>query len=372
MSHRAVAQIDSAAFRSNVLWLDERSGDAALMVVVKADAYGHGMLPIARIARGMGVPWLGVALLSEARALRDDGDIGRILAWLWAPDDPDLDACIRTDVDISVSHDAALDAVIAAGARVGRTPRVQVKVDTGLSRNGVPMDEWPAFVTRLQQAEHAGYIMVDGLWSHLANADAHNEQWARDSVAQQCENFRHALQVMHDAGLQPEWIHLANTAGLLWFPECHFTMVRAGIGTYGVSPGSPADLDQLALLPVMTVRAQLAHVKTIPAGQSVSYGSRWTATQPTRVGLLAMGYADGLPRIAENIAVSLNGVPCPVLGRIAMDQCVVAVPDDAQIGDWVTVFGADGPSADEWGNAAGTIGYEIVTRMGPRVPREVQ
>jgi alanine racemase len=372
VSHRAVALIDGAAFRSNVAWLDERSGDAALMVVVKADAYGHGMVNIARMARGMGVPWLGVALLSEARALREDGDIGRILAWLWAPDDPDLDACIRADVDISVSHEAALDAVIASGARVGCTPRVQVKVDTGLSRNGVPIDEWAAFVSRLQHAEEAGQIMVDGVWSHLANADAHDQEWARESVAKQCEIFRGALHVMHDAGLQPEWIHLANTAGLLWFPECHFTLVRAGIGTYGVSPGAPSDLEHLSLNPVMTLRAQLAHVKTIPAGQSVSYGSRWTAPAPTRVGLVAMGYADGLPRIAEDIAVHWNGMPCPVLGRIAMDQCVVAVPEGARIGDWVTIFGVGGSTADEWGQAAGTIGYEIVTRIGPRVPREVQ
>lgn len=372
MSHRAVAEINGAAFRRNVTWLDQQSGDAALMIVVKADAYGHGMLPIARMARGMGVPWLGVALLSEARTLRENGDIGRILAWLWAPDDPDLDACIRDDVDISISHEAALDAVIASGARVGVTPRVQVKVDTGLSRNGVPIDEWPALATRLRDAEKAGLIIMDGIWSHLANADAHDQDWARATVDEQCAVFREALGVMHEAGLEPEWIHLANTAGLVWFPECHFTMVRAGIGAYGVSPGTSADLEHLPLEPVMTVRAQLAHVKTIPAGQSVSYGSRWTATEPTRVGLVAMGYADGLPRIAEDISVSWHGEPCPVLGRIAMDQCVVAVPDGAQIGDWVTVFGADGPTADAWGQAAGTIGYEMVTRIGPRVPREVQ
>lgn len=372
MSHRAVALIDGAAFRRNVELLDARSGDAALMVIVKADAYGHGMVPIARMARGIGVPWLGVALLSEARILRDSGDIGRILAWLWSPDDPDLDACVRDEVDIAVSHDAGLDAVIAAGERVGMVPRVHAKVDTGLSRNGVPMAEWPAFVARLAAAQRAGAIRVEGVWSHLANADAHDEAWARASVAEQCERFRAAVQTMHDADLDPPWIHLANTAGLVWFPECHFTMVRSGIGAYGVSPGGPDDAERLGLEPVMTVRAQLANVKTIPAGAGVSYGSRWVAPAPTRVGLVAMGYADGLPRVAQDAWVQWGDVRCPILGQIAMDQCVIAVPDGAQIGDWVTVFGVGGPTADAWGQASGSIGYEIVTRMGQRVPREVQ
>lgn len=371
MTHRAVAEIDGAAFRHNVEVIKGFAGDAALMVVVKADAYGHGIQRIAEMARGVGVPWLGVALLSEARALREAHDVGRILAWLWVPGDPDLDSCIEQEVDISVSHNAALDAVVAAGQRAGIVPRVHAKLDTGLSRNGVSPDDWPEFVAHLAASERAGHVRVEGMWSHLANADAHDEPWARQSVDEQYTLFRWGLQVMREAGLEPPWVHLANSAGLVWFPECHFTMVRSGIATYGVSPGGPSAVGELGLEPVMTVRAQLANVKTIAAGQSVSYGSRWTATEPTRIGLVAMGYADGLPRIAEEVWVLWEATRCPILGRIAMDQCVVAIPDEAQIGDWVTVIGAGALTADEWGLASGSIGYEIVTRMGPRLPREV-
>jgi alanine racemase len=370
MAHRAVALIDAAAFRSNIVALDAASADAALMVVVKADAYGHGMVPMARIARELSVPWLGVALLSEARTLREAGDIGRILAWLWAPDDPDLAACVAAEVDISVSSLTALEAVLDAAAATGVMPRVHLKIDTGLSRNGAMPSEWDDLVQRAAAESRSGRLRVEGVWSHLANADQPTDPAAHASVLAQADVFAEALAAVHAAGLEPPWIHLANSAAVLWFPELHFTLVRCGIATYGVSAGDgPAGA--VDLQPVMTLRAQLAHVKVIPPGQSVSYGSLWTATEPTRVGLVAAGYADGIPRISMGAQVDLNGHRCDVLGRIAMDQFVIAVPDDAQIGDWVTIFGSGGPSADDWAETAGSIGYEMVTRIGARVPREV-
>jgi alanine racemase len=372
MSHRAVALIDSTALRENVALLDSRSGDAALLVVVKADAYGHGIGNVAPILRRSGVAWLGVALLSEAVQLRALGDIGRILAWLWAPGDPDLEPAIAAEVDISVSSMWALREVLATGERLRMAPRVHLKLDTGLSRNGVPADEWEAVVSAAADAQARGALLVEGVWSHLANADQHESDDAIASVVAQAEAFRAGLAVVAAAGLTPPHLHLANSAATAWFPDLHFTMVRCGIATYGVSPGVHVDeAKHLGLKPVMTLRAQLAHVKTIPAGQSVSYGSHWTAADPTRIGLVAVGYADGIPRTAEGAQVSVHGRRADVLGRIAMDQFVIELTDDAEPGQWVTVFGADGPSADEWAHAAGTIGYEIVTRIGPRVPREL-
>jgi alanine racemase len=372
MSHRAVALIDGRALRENVEYLDQVSGDAALMIVVKGDAYGHGMVPVASIVRGVGVPWLGVALLSEALTLRAAGDIGRILAWLWAPQDPDLGACIDADVDIGVSSEWALEAVIAAGRQRGKRPRIQLKLDTGLSRNGIGWSDWTRIVELA--AAHQDDVCVEGVWSHLANADAHTDVNARATVDAQRKLFQDGLDVVHSAGLEPRCIHLANSAGTLWFEDARFTMVRCGIATYGVSPGARGDeAIEIGLRPVMTLRAQLALCKTIPAGQSVSYGSTWTAKAPTRIGLVPVGYADGIPRIAEGAQVTVHGERADVIGRIAMDQFVIRIPDGLEVaaGDWVTVFGAGGPSADDWAAAAHTIGYEIVTRIGSRVPREV-
>lgn len=372
MSHRAVALIDGSALRDNVALLDSRSGDAALLVVVKADAYGHGVQIVAPILRRSGVPWLGVALLSEALHLRALGDIGRILAWLWAPGDPDLGPAVEAEIDISVSSMWALNEVLAVGEHYRVEPRVHLKLDTGLSRNGVPPEQWDAVVTAAAEAQARGALIVEGVWSHLANADQHESDEAISTVVAQAEAFRGGVAAVHAAGLEPPHLHLANSAATAWFPELHFTMVRCGIATYGVSPGVHVDeAKHLGLKPVMTLRAQLAHTKTIPAGQSVSYGSRWTAVDPTRVGLVAIGYADGIPRTAEGAQVSIAGERANVLGQIAMDQFVIELADEVEPGAWVTVFGADGPTADEWAHAAGTIGYEIVTRIGPRVPREL-
>jgi len=369
MSHRAVALIDTTALRANVEYLDSITGDAALMVVVKANAYGHGMIPVASAVRHIGVPWLGVALLGEALELRRAGDIGRILAWLWTPSDADLEACIAADVDIGVSSLWALDAVRAVGVKLRVRPRVHLKLDTGLSRNGASEQDWEQIIGAIDDR-----VQLEGVWSHLANADDPSNPAAAASVVAQCAALERGLALVHGAGFQPPYVHIANSAATMWMPETQFTMVRCGIAAYGVSPGiEPDAAERAGLRPVMTLRAELAHCKTIPAGQSVSYGSRWTATEPTRIGLVPVGYADGIPRIATGAQVTLAGHRADVLGRIAMDQFVIRIPDGvaAKAGDWVTVFGAGGPSADDWAAAASTIGYEVVTRIGPRVPREV-
>ena len=369
---RAEAVINLDAVCRNLSTIGQELNGPVTMAVVKADGYGHGMVPVARAARAAGVPWLGVALLSEARDLRVSGDTGRVLAWLWAPGDDHLGPCVEADVDISVSSTWALAEVADVARRLGVRARVHLKVDTGLSRNGAALSEWAQLLGAARVEQDRGSIEVVGVWSHLANADCPDDQ----SVADQNACFAMADAAVVDAGLEPAVRHLANTAAALGYPKTRYDLVRIGIGMYGVSPSTPGSAAGLGLTGAMTLRARLALVKQIPAGQSVSYGSKWTASRPTRVGLVPLGYADGVPRAASGrAAVVVAGVRCPVLGRIAMDQFVIEIDDglgDVKAGDEVVLFGdeSDGaPTADDWAVASDSIGYEIVTRVSSRVPR---
>lgn len=362
---RAEAVVDRDAIRHNLDVVRAAVGTTPLMAVVKADGYGHGMREVAQTARRHGVEWLGVALPSEALALRAAGDSGPILTWLWSPSDPDIRACVESDIDISVSSRWALDEVIAAARESAHQARVQLKCDTGLSRNGAPWDEWLELTIAARAAEIAGELTVTGLWSHLANADAPDHA----SIPSQLGVLHDAVEVARAEGLDPHVVHLANSAAALALPDCRLGLVRVGIAMYGVAPFSVESAALSGLRPVMALRSTVALVKTLPAGASVSYGSTWTADVETRVALIPLGYADGIPRAASNRGwVRINGRRCPVLGRIAMDQFVVQVDDTVCAGDEVIVFG-DSPTADDWGAASDSIGYEIVTRIGPRVPR---
>jgi alanine racemase len=370
---RAAAVIELSAVRANLARIRELAGNAAVMAVVKADGYGHGMGPIARVARREGVEWLGVALPSEALALRALGDQGRVLAWLWAPGDPAIAACLREDVDLSVSSGWALDEVVEAARRVGRRARVHLKIDTGLSRNGATADRWPALLEAAMAALVGGHVEVEGIWSHLADGDLPGSP----SVPRQLDRFLAALDLADGIGIRPRLRHLGNS-GILWtYPDCRLDLVRTGIAMYGLSPspslGSAADL---GLRPAMSLVARLAHVKGVEPGTSVSYGGAWTAPEETALGLVPLGYADGVPRAAGNRAqVSVGGRMCPIVGRVAMDQFVIDLGADElpHVGDDVRLFGSGGLgewTADDWAVALETIGYEIVTRIGPRVPRE--
>ncbi|MDA2988181.1 MAG: alanine racemase [Actinomycetota bacterium] len=367
---RAEAVIDLGAIAANY----ERVSGAGVPVmgIVKADGYGHGAQQVARTLRGSGAQWLGVALLSEALELRAVGDRGNLLAWLWAPGDPGIMDCIATDVDLSVSCEQSLIDVVTAARGLGKPARIHIKVDTGLTRNGVPRSSWRSVFEAARVAQDQGHVQIVGIWSHLASADEPDDP----VTDQQRTAFLEALNIAASIGVQPELRHLANSAAGLNRPDCTFDLVRSGIAIYGVTPGSGLGTAQfLGLRPAMTLRARLAHVKKIVVGTKVSYGGTWTADHPTAVGLVPVGYADGIPRAASNTAqVLINGRRCPVLGVIAMDQFVVDLGPDAgdHPGDEVLVFGSGDhgePTAEDWAQWAGTIGYEIVTRIGPRVPR---
>lgn len=395
----ARALVDLDAIAANVGELRRRAGAAQVMAVVKADAYGHGLLAASRAALAGGATWLGVAQAGEALALRAGG-IGpaqaRVLTWLYAPG-ADLAPLVAADVDVSVGAAWAVPAVADAAARAGRPARVHVGVDTGLGRNGVMPDALPGVLDALLAAEAQGLVRVVGMWSHLACAD----EPGHPSIARQQGVFEDALATAHRAGARLEVRHLANSAAALTAPGLAYDLVRPGIAVYGLSPVPQlATPRELGLVPAMTLEARLATVKRVGAGQGVSYGALYTTAQPTTLGVVPLGYADGIPRHASGGTAgpggpALVGAGTPaarvlrVAGRVCMDQVVLDLGPGAaeEAGAVVRLFGPDdagtgpragdgggggpvaGPTAQDWADAAGTISYEITTRLGARVPR---
>ncbi|MEU5125494.1 alanine racemase [Streptomyces mobaraensis NBRC 13819 = DSM 40847] len=367
---RARAVVDLAALRANVRVLRALAPKAQLMAVVKANAYGHGMVPCARAARRAGAAWIGTALPTEALALRAAGDRGRLLCWLWTPGGPFREA-VEADVDISVSGLWALEEVLAAVRAAGRPARVQLKIDTGLGRNGCTPGDWEKLVAAAREAELGGALRVTGVWSHFACAD----EPGHPSIRAQLDVFRDAVAYAEAQGLDPEVRHIANSPATLTLPETHFDLVRTGVAVYGISPspeiGTPADF---GLRPVMTLTASLASVKRVPGGLGVSYGHQYTTPGETTLALVPLGYADGIPRAASGTGeVLIGGRRRRIAGRVAMDQFVVDLGDDtAEPGDEAVLFGPGDrgePTAEDWGRATGTIGYEVITRITRRVPR---
>ncbi|MEU4497095.1 alanine racemase [Streptomyces sp. NPDC023998] len=367
---RARAEIDLAALRANVRALRARAPQAALMAVVKSDAYGHGMLPCARAALQAGATWLGTATPHEALALRAAGIQERVLCWLWTPGGPWREG-IEADLDMSVSGLWALTEVTAAARQAGRAARIQLKADTGLGRNGCQPADWPELVTAALAAEADGTVEVTGLWSHFACAD----EPGHPSIAAQLDQFREMVAYAEKAGIEPEVRHIANSPATLTLPEAHFDLVRTGIAMYGISPspelGTPEDF---GLRPVMTLAASVALVKQVPAGHGVSYGHHYVTQAETTLGLIPIGYADGIPRHASGRGpVLVGGEWRRIAGRVAMDQFVVDLGGQKiQEGSEALLFGPGlrgEPTAEDWAEAAGTIAYEIVTRIGTRVPR---
>ncbi len=363
---QAEAVIDLDAFRANIVALKACAPQSALMTVVKADAYGHGVAPMARAARQAGSQWLGVATLDEALTLRRLGDTGDLLCWLASPG-ADFAAAIDADVEVTASSADQLAEILAAPSS-GR-PKVQLKVDTGLSRNGALGEQWTELVAAAAVAQMAGGVEITGVWSHFACAD----QPDHPANAGQEAAFELAVDEMRMAGVDPPLQHLSNSAATLTRPSAHLDLVRVGIAAYGIRP-DPQLTCATALTPVMTLRARLAAVKRVPAGASVSYGHTWTAERETTLGLVPIGYGEGILRTASNRAeVGFAGRRASQVGVVCMDQFVVDLGDArAARGDAVTVFGpgSDGePTAEDWAVAAGTIAYEVVTRLGGRIER---
>ncbi len=370
MSNLRGAYVDLAAIRDNVKVLQNLAKNSEVMAVVKADAYGHGLIPVARAARQGGATWLGTALLEEAISLRNSGDSGRILTWLGSPNDK-WQECIDLGIDISVSSIEIASGVIKAAKKIGKKAKIHIKVDTGLGRNGVMPGDLADLTSLLEEATANGLVEVVAVWTHFALADAPSSP----TIAKQLEVLDASFKFVESRGFKNLMKHAANSAATLTSPHTHFDLVRPGIAVYGITPGGEVGkASEFGLRPAMTLKAQAALVKDVPAGHGISYGAEYVTKQNTKIALIPLGYADGIPRIAGNKGpVLANGKKFSVAGRVCMDQFVIDIGDlDFSTGDEVILFGdpaQNEPDVEEWAKASQSIGYEIVTRLGSRVPR---
>ncbi|MDO5671494.1 MAG: alanine racemase [Actinomycetaceae bacterium] len=459
---RAVINLDN--YQENLFRLQDCAPSAKLMAIVKADAYGHGINQLALKAHDIGVQWLGVAQVPEALSLRrylDGMGVAhdqlhptptsallqgriyserpcpaprsfrpRLFSWIYGPSAV-LNEALHADIDLSVSTTAQLTQVTQAADQVGKRARIHIKIDTGLGRGGSTLKDFVRLCTLAHSHERSGLVEVNGLWSHLARADEPTVEGEKATMSQ-LKLFEEAWQIAWDRGLRPQFRHIAATSGIIWYPEAHFDIVRAGIGSFGLSPNPTVSTSaDLGLRPIMRFEAEVTQVKVIEEGSCVSYGGTWKAPTDTWVALIPVGYADGIPRAASNSApVWVAGRRGRVVGRICMDQLVVALgptkdangidlPAGVSAGDLAVIFGdpadrlaeqapvldlkrsafshglshaevlrqraaeaeANGrlrvqdpgfdmlPSVDEWAVAAQTISYEVLSQIGSRVPR---
>lgn len=359
------ALIRPAAISHNVGVLAEMAKTPNLLIVVKADGYGHGALTAARAALEGGANWLGTADTTEALELRAGGIESRVLAWLFGPTE-DLSPALDAGIDLGVSSLTQLDQVIRA-VTPGRPARIHLKVDTGLGRSGADPREWEALFQAAKSAQDSGVVVVVGLFTHLSGTSP-------EADAKQGLVYEEALAVLDSVGLQPEIRHVASSIGTSDSPALAHDMVRVGAAAYGV-PVTPR-YHEVGLIPAMRVSGQLILVKRVQEGLGVGYGHTYRTSSETTLALVPLGYADGIPRHASNAGpVTIDGQRFRVSGRISMDQFTVDVGDSAvHEGQWAVLWGdpAHGePSANEWAESAGTIAYEIVTRLGSRIPRVV-
>jgi alanine racemase len=360
--NRAEARIDLDRITANVAYLKNMAG-VDLMAVVKADAYGHGLVPTARAALAGGATYLGVALLEEAIALRDAGITAPILAWL-VPPGTDYTSAVEHDIDLAASSIIALEEIGAATS--SHRPRIHLEVDTGMTRGGF-LTEWGKL-----DAHHVANVDIVGIFSHFARADEPDE----DQNRVQRNRFVEMVATLESFGYTNILRHLSNSAATLKDPDSAFDMVRVGIAMYGLTPDvhTLGTSSSLGLKAAMSLHAKLHLVKDVPANSPVGYGATAITDRYTKLGIVAMGYADGIPRKAQGAGIFVHGKRAPIIGRVSMDQFVVDLGPESQAisGEWVEVFGDGvdgGYTAEDWGSVSGSINYEIVTRIGPRVPR---
>ena len=397
--------VDLAVLRDNMRHLVSVCGGpgsgTAVMGVVKADAYGHGLIPAALAALAGGATWLGTAQSHEALLLRKAGigpDRCHILTWVYNGVNVPFGELIANDIDISIGSLAGIDLAAAAARAVGRTARVHVKVDSGFGRNGFTEETFDEALRKFVAYAREGVFHIVGQWSHLAVADSPDVPEFVASTDRQIEHFNAFTARMEKAGIAPEIRHLANTAATLNRPEIHFELTRPGIGLYGYEPdpamGTPSTW---RLRPAMTLQAQLGTVKHVEAGHGISYGRTYLTPDDTSTAIVPIGYADGIHRSASGFDmqgakhVQKDGGPVRVMtsegpklyrvsGRVCMDQFMIDLHGscdelDVHEGDTVVLFGPGRgerfaePTADDWARTAGTISYEIFTCLRNRIPR---
>ena len=367
---RASAEINLSAITQNFKLIKSRT-TADVLAVVKADAYGHGLIPVSKALEEAGADWFGTALLEEAINLRKAGILKPIISWL-TPLGEDFKSAIDLDIDLGIPSIDLLDEVIKAASLTGKAARIHLEIDTGMSRGGV-LSEWDQLIKSVLVGVNLKLLKVIGIWSHFARADEPAELMNQEQLSL----FEEKVNQAKTAGIDAQFIHIANSAALFTNKSTHKNIIRSGIALFGLSPDikTIGDSSSLGLKPAMKLKAKLNLVKEVKAGSSVGYGGTAVLKSDTKLGVITLGYADGIPRNTNNLAgVFVDKKRAPMIGRVSMDQFVVdlGITSTAKTGDEVIVFG-DGSSGeytvDEWAKAANTINYEIITRIGPRVPR---
>jgi len=356
-----VVEVDLEAVRYNVRRLKPPS--AELMAVVKADAYGHGDVPVAKAALEAGATWLAVALVEEGVGLREAGIDAPILVLSELPPGAEEDA-LAHDLTPTVYTEGGIERLAKATAQGGLPVAVHVKLDTGMHRVGLwPPEAAPAFC---RAAASAG-LEVEGLWTHFASSESDEA-----TTRLQLERLLAAAEAVRAEGLEPRLLHAANSAATLKYPETHLDLVRPGAALYGLAAG-PGLAE--GLLPAMTLRSEVTLAKRLTAGERLSYGHRYELERDAWVATVPVGYEDGYPRLLSSRAeVLIGGRRHRVAGTVTMDQLLVDCGDDEVApGDEVVLLGAQGDeriTAEELAELVGTIGYEIATAVSERVPRE--
>lgn len=344
--------------------------DKEIIGVIKADAYGHGSVAVADVLRQNGVKTFAIATLQEAITLREAGATEAIIMLGLTPD-MYADTIVKYDITPVVCDSMNAKAISDAAAAAGKIVEGLIAVDTGMGRIGYLADDTETAIFDIKKIEMLPNFKIKGMFSHMATADAYDKTFSH----QQEEKYNRFYDALTAAGISIPFKTLANSASIMELPTVHFDAVRPGIILYGCYPSAEVDKNQLSIKPVMSVKANIVHLKDVPVGFSCGYGRKFIAERPSRIATLALGYADGYPRpYSAQAKVIVNGVVCPVAGNICMDQCMVDVTDvpEVKVGDEVIIMGTDGVNtilADDIADATGTINYEICCAFGQRLPK---
>ncbi|MBP3815379.1 MAG: alanine racemase [Firmicutes bacterium] len=366
----AWVEIDLRKLDQNIKNIIGKANPAEVIGVIKADAYGHGAVKCAEVLRNNGVKTFAIATLKEAIQLREAGAKEEIIILGLTPD---MYADVLVDYDITpvVCSSSNAKVISDAAQTKGKTLEALIAVDTGMGRIGYLADDVEHAIPDIRKISQLPHLKIKGLFSHMATADAYDKGFS----TQQEAKFNAFYQAMVDGGIDVPMRTLANSASIMELPTVHFDAVRPGIILYGCYPSNEVDRSLLKIQQVMSVKANIVHLKDVPIGFSCGYGRKFIATKPSRIATLALGYADGYPRpYSPNAKVIVNGIVCPVAGNICMDQCMVDVTNvpNVRVGDEVIVMGSDGVntiSAEDIAEATGTISYEICCAFGQRLPK---
>lgn len=366
----AWAEINLNNLDFNIKNIKSKIGDRELIGVIKADAYGHGSIKVAEVLRENGCKTFAVATLHEAITLRESGAKEDIIILGLTPD-MYAEALVTYDLTPVVCDSANAAAIDAKAREAGKTICSLIAVDTGMGRIGYLAEQPESAIEDIKKIAVLDNFKIKGMFSHMATADAADKTFSH----QQETKYNKFYQAVTAAGIEIPMRTLANSASIMELPAIHFDACRPGIILYGCYPSDEVDINRLAIKPVMSVKANIVHLKDVPTGFSVGYGRKFIAERPSKIATLALGYADGYPRpYSQQAKVLVNGCVAPIAGNICMDQCMVDVTDvpDVKVGDEVIVMGTDGKNtilADDIAKATGTISYEIVCAFGQRLPK---